>query len=174
MNLAETHALLTLAATLDNRRFDDAAVVAWQEILADQPFDDCRTAVINHFRDSTEYLMPVHVVRGAEQIDQDRLRAARRAERLQAMAELEAARPVQELRDRSAEIAELLRRLRDSLPPVDPVKFRRAEVLAWERQQRTAANAEPNPHYDPTVWAETILAEHETATALTTHHEDPE
>lgn len=69
MNLAETHALLTLiSGAFDNRRFDDATVIAWQPIFADLPFDDCRAAVSRHFAESNDYLMPAHIRRLAKNI----------------------------------------------------------------------------------------------------------
>lgn len=146
MNLAETHALLTLIATLDRRRFDDPTVIAWQEILAEQPFDDCRTAVINHFRENTDYLMPVHVTRGAEQIDHDRRRKAREAAEHRCLIALESD-PTR--RDRSADIQALITQLRAALPPGNPDKLRRTEWLQADR--RRTRRAEPNPHYDPAV-----------------------
>jgi len=150
VNLAETHALLTLAATLDNRRFDDAAVVAWQEILADQPFDDCRTAVIRHFASTTDYLLPAHVIRGATELDRERRRQHREARERDGQRALEAD-PTR--RDRSAEVRALIAELRDSLPEGDPDKLRRAEWLEADRRRERLAKAEPNPHYDPTVLA---------------------
>lgn len=61
MNLADTHALLTFIAVYDNRKFDDATVVAWQPIFANLALEDCRAAAVRHFGSSTEYLMPAHI-----------------------------------------------------------------------------------------------------------------
>lgn len=153
MNLAETHALLTLAATLDNRRFDDATVVAWQEILADQPFDDCRTAVIRHFASTTDYLLPAHVIRGAAEIDRERRRVYREARERESQLALEAD-PTR--RDRSDEVRALIAELRDALPDGDPDKLRRPEWLEADRRRERTATAEPNPHYDPLVQAQAL------------------
>jgi hypothetical protein len=54
VNLAETHDLLTLIAVYDNRRFDDATVLAWREVLADCAFEGCRVAVVKHYGSSTD------------------------------------------------------------------------------------------------------------------------
>lgn len=143
MNLAETNDLLTLIATYDNRRFDDATVVAWQPILANLRFDDCRAAVVEHFATSEKYLMPVHVRLGA------RDRARRRHEienRLAIRAELEDP----SRGDRSEATRELIRRLRDSLPDGDPDKLHRPEWVQHEKR-RKRGKAEPNPGYDPTA-----------------------
>jgi hypothetical protein len=150
MNLVETHDLLTLAAQYDNRRFDDAVTVAWQELLADLPFDYCRLALLRHFGTTEAYLMPVHVRRGVEEIDRERRRAAREAAEWRAL-ERQQADPTR--RDRSAEVTQLIQQVRDRLPAVDETKFRRREVVEWERQAARAARAEPNPHYDPAARA---------------------
>ncbi len=146
MNIAETHDLLTFIAVFDNRRFDDATVLAWHPIFADVPFDDCRTAVTQHFATSSDYLLPVHIRRGADDLDRERRRIRREAgERL--AIESEASDPTRY--DRSEEVTALIGQLRTMLPESDPAKVRRAEWLEVERARDRAARAEPNPHYDP-------------------------
>lgn len=144
MNLVETHDLLTLAAKYDNRRFDDATVMAWQEVLADLPFDDCRTAVVSHVATSAEYLMPVHVVQGAAEIDRIRRRRLREIREAQERLELEAAPRT----DRSKEIAAAIR---DMLPAGNPDALRRAEWLDSDKRRDRLTEANANPDYDPTV-----------------------
>jgi hypothetical protein len=149
MNLAEVNDLLTLAATLDNRRFDDATVYAWHEILGDLPFVDCRAAIFAHFAEQSDYLMPVHIRRLA--LEAERMR--RRTERLaieQAEAE-QLAISATTTEDRSEQVKALIADLRDTLPPVDPMKFRRTEWVEVERHRERATRAEPNPLYDPSV-----------------------
>jgi hypothetical protein len=150
VNLVETHDLLTLVAKYDNRRFDDATVVAWREVLADLPFDDCRSAAVRHFTESDAYLMPVHVVRGANELDRDRRRRAREAAEYREYLALEAD-PTR--RDRSDEVRALIAELRVALPDGGPDKLRRSEWLEADRRRERAASAEPNPHYDPAVLA---------------------
>lgn len=146
MNHAETHDVLRLAASFDNRRFDDVAVIAWQAALDDIPFADGRAALLDHFRESAEYLMPVHIRRGALYIDRERRRAEReRSERL--ALEAEASEPTRY--DRSDETRALIAALRDSLPEGDPDKLRRPEWLEHDKRRDRERNAVPNPHYDP-------------------------
>lgn len=148
MNLAETHDLLTLIAAYDNRRFDDATVFAWHEVLATERFGDCRAAVVEHFGSNEAYLMPVHVKLGAAEVDRDRRRAEREAREQRAI-EAERADPTRQ--DRSAEVYELLAELRARLPQGDPDKLRYGHKhwrLAAEHARRFPV-AEPNPDYDP-------------------------
>lgn len=149
MNLAETSDLLTFVASYDNRRFDDASVLAWHAVVGGFPFTDCRAAVVEHFSASDAYLMPVHVRRGAMEVDRERRRLAREQREAFERLAIEAD-PTR--RDRSAEVRALIAELRDSLPDGDPDKLRRPEVLEWERR-RAREDGEPNPAYDPTVHA---------------------
>lgn len=72
MNRAETHDLLTFIAIYDNRRTDDAVVLAWHAIISDLSPEDCRAAVMNHFATSDAYLKPVHVRQGVVAIRNER------------------------------------------------------------------------------------------------------
>ncbi len=157
MNRAETHDLLALIAAYDNRRFDDATVLAWHPILEDNRFEDCRHAVVAHFATSDAYLMPVHVRRGADEADRERRRIERERQTARAI-EAQMADPTR--RDRSENVRRLIAQLRDSLPDGDPDKLRRPEWLEHDRRRERLATAEPNPHYDPV----TALAPEVTAT----------
>lgn len=64
MNLTETAKLLTMCAAFDQRTIGEADVAAWQATLDDLRFEDCREAVIAHFRNSASRIMP-HDVRVA-------------------------------------------------------------------------------------------------------------
>lgn len=63
MTPAEAQVLLGMASTFDNRKVDPTgdAARAWAAALDGLPFDDCRLAIIEHFKTSTEYLMPVMI-----------------------------------------------------------------------------------------------------------------
>lgn len=149
MNLQETHALLTYVAAVDNRRFGDDTVIAWQGILADLDAVDCTEAVRRHFATCPDYLMPVHVVRGADEVRRERIRAVRlEAEQRQALT----AAPAVATEDRSEEVVALIAELRDKLPPVDERKVRRVEVVEWDRKRRRRLVA--NPHYNPPATSE--------------------
>lgn len=75
MTPAEAQTLLSMAAAFDNRKPDPDAAKAWAAALDGLPFDDCRLALIEHYKSSTEWLMPA-VVRTAVR----RVRAKRIAE----------------------------------------------------------------------------------------------
>lgn len=70
MNLVETDQLLTVIQNITGRKepADDAMVIIWQEILADLDYADCVKAVAAHFRESTDYLLPAHIVAGVRAI----------------------------------------------------------------------------------------------------------
>ena len=61
MTPAEAQVLLSMAAAFDNRKPDPDAAKAWAAALDDVRFEDARLALIQHFKTSTEYLMPVMI-----------------------------------------------------------------------------------------------------------------
>jgi hypothetical protein len=72
MTPAEAAALLTIAAAYDNRKPDEDQARAWAMILADLRFEDCRDAVLRHYRKSREWLMPAEVIEGVREIRSER------------------------------------------------------------------------------------------------------
>lgn len=171
MNVEEIGRLLAKVAGYDNRTVGDANILAWHEALSDVDYRDALEAVAVHFRGSTDYLMPVHVRRGAETIDRDRRRAEREhAEAEQALESAEARRlTAAELSHAAALIAEL----REKLPPGEPAKLRGEHWLAVHARGQlrdgtrlakppTAPDV-PNPYFDPAAaarLAELNAAEH--------------
>lgn len=162
MNIRETARLLGLAASFDNRNITDNAVVAWQAALADVDFTDAQAAVVRHFRDSTDYLMPAHVRRGAEDVARERRRAER--ERLEADAAYD--RAIEARKFDAGDIrrgAAVLAQLREQLPPGEPRKLRGTHWLATHSRGQLrdgtrphttpTAPAVPNPYYDPAAAA---------------------
>jgi len=61
MNRAEAATLLAITASFDRRTVGDADVIAWAAALELFPFAECRDAVVEHYTNSTEWLMPAHV-----------------------------------------------------------------------------------------------------------------
>jgi hypothetical protein len=61
MTRAEVATLLTLAAARDRRTIGQADVAAWFEDLGDLNYADAREALGDHFRESTDWLMPAHI-----------------------------------------------------------------------------------------------------------------
>lgn len=76
MSTDEVIDLLTLMASYDRRKVGEADVAAWYAAMGDLAFSDSRDAVIAHYRDSTEWIMPAHVRRRVAATRQARLDAA--------------------------------------------------------------------------------------------------
>lgn len=73
MKPTEAAALLTIAAAFDNRKPDADAAKAWALALADYRFEDAREAVVAHYREGTDWIMPSHVVTRVKRIRAKRL-----------------------------------------------------------------------------------------------------
>jgi hypothetical protein len=73
MKATEAAALLTIAAAYDNRRPDADQAKAWAMALDDLRFEDCRTVIVEHYRKSRDWLMPVDVIQGVKRLRSDRL-----------------------------------------------------------------------------------------------------
>lgn len=131
MTPAETAKLLALIRRYDNRRIDDATVVAWHKILDDLEHTDCVSAVLEHFRKSATYLMPFHVRSGA--LSAVKARAAQRARaQLEAKLAIEAAEAGDRgVHDRSEEVHNALTELAKRLGPGRPDRMRRVET--WKK-----------------------------------------
>lgn len=72
MNPRECSELLTYASIIDNRTVAPETVNAWWEIVGHLDVNLARQAIIQHRRESTEYLMPAHVIRGARRLSDAR------------------------------------------------------------------------------------------------------
>lgn len=59
----EVAALLRYVASTDGRNLTDLSVASWLDLLAEVPSDVARRAVRQHYAQSDERLMPVHVHR---------------------------------------------------------------------------------------------------------------
>lgn len=68
--------LLTLAGTYDYRKVGDADVEAWYLAVGDLDLEEAKAAVVRHYRESTDRLMPAHVRVGVKAIRDERRRAA--------------------------------------------------------------------------------------------------
>lgn len=73
MTPAEAAALLAVAAAFDNRKPDADAATAWAAALDDLRFEDCRDAIVAHYRESNEWLMPSSVRTEVRRIRHQRL-----------------------------------------------------------------------------------------------------
>lgn len=71
MNRPELTVLLARIQVLDNRQVDELTLQAWEPLVADIEYQAAVDAVNAHFRESTAYLLPAHIIA--------RVRAARAA-----------------------------------------------------------------------------------------------
>lgn len=62
MDRGEIAKLLTQASLVDNRRISEAHVEQWWRILNGCSFAEAEHAIVEHFRTSSEYLQPRHVM----------------------------------------------------------------------------------------------------------------
>jgi hypothetical protein len=61
MTPADTAELLVLAAAFDRRTIGEADVAAWHAALGDLEPSDVKAAIIAHYQDTSDWLMPSHV-----------------------------------------------------------------------------------------------------------------
>jgi hypothetical protein len=74
MTRSEIALLLGACAARDQRTIGETDVLAWHEDIGDLDFEDARAAVSQHYRESTERIMPAHI-RRLVRIIRDRRRA---------------------------------------------------------------------------------------------------
>lgn len=82
LNKAEVAKVLTRASAIDNRVVTEESVTAWFELLAGVEYELAVEAVNDHFKRSTEYLLPAHVIGGARIARDRRERDERRTRAL--------------------------------------------------------------------------------------------
>jgi hypothetical protein len=63
MNAEQAGRVLAKCASYDRRKIGDADVIAWFQVLGDLAYDDCIAAVIAHYGDTTDWIMPAHIRR---------------------------------------------------------------------------------------------------------------
>lgn len=69
MNRGELTMLLARIQVLDNRQVDELTLQAWEPLLEGVAYAEAVAAVNAHFRESTDYLLPAHVVRRAREMN---------------------------------------------------------------------------------------------------------
>jgi hypothetical protein len=72
MTPRECSELLTYASIIDNRTVAPETVNAWMEIVGHLDVTLARQAIIQHRRESTDYLLPAHVVKNARRAQEAR------------------------------------------------------------------------------------------------------
>lgn len=101
MNLNEAKALLDQISATDGRRVLEAMPAAWLRILGRFSYLDCQAAIEKHFEESTEWLMPAHIVQAVKAKRSQRLQAigpvnVNRYERLDAAEEVQTIREIKQ------------------------------------------------------------------------------
>ena len=86
MNRSHTALVLTKIAALDNRRLDDPhgaetpILDAWHELIGHLRYEDCIQAVTEHRRESTDWLLPAHIITRVKAIRAARISAVAEAD----------------------------------------------------------------------------------------------
>ena len=68
MNIEDTSKVLAMIALLENRKFTDEQIAAWQLILRDIDFQHASQAVTKYYQNQTEQIKPAHIYRLAKDI----------------------------------------------------------------------------------------------------------
>jgi hypothetical protein len=76
MNATEVSKVLARMALYDNRKVGDLDVIAWLDVIGDLPFADAEQAVITHYQESRERIMPADVRQRVKAVRAERLRVA--------------------------------------------------------------------------------------------------
>lgn len=61
MNAEQAGQVLAKCASYDRRKTGDAETIAWYQVLGDLAYDDCIAAVVAHYRETTDWIMPAHI-----------------------------------------------------------------------------------------------------------------
>jgi hypothetical protein len=77
MNLQEAFQLLTLASARDGRTVDKEVAIVWADDLAHVNLTDAVEAARMHYRETTTWLMPGHVIANVKKIHESEARRAR-------------------------------------------------------------------------------------------------
>ena len=134
MNPAEAQVLLSMAAAFDNRKPDPDAARAWAAALDGLRFEDCRDALIEHYKTSTDYLMPVLIRTAVRRIRSKRIAEVGDLIPPPGLSELEQR---QWLRDAKRRIGDGETFTPPQLPPANPRRLRELLTAATPTPEET-------------------------------------
>ncbi len=80
MTQTEVYELLVLASVVDNRIVTEATARVWHQAIGHLERQVAVEAMYDHFRKSTDYLLPGHITAGVRRVYERRDREARRAQ----------------------------------------------------------------------------------------------
>lgn len=63
MNISETANVLAKIQVFDNRRVDEATILAWHEVLAEFDYQKALNAVTEFYREDRKWIMPADIVK---------------------------------------------------------------------------------------------------------------
>lgn len=78
MNPAQVATLLAYISSIDGRHTSTLMAEAWSDLIGGLDFEDAKAAVRDHYRDSTEWLKPGHIIAGVKRIRSQRIREVER------------------------------------------------------------------------------------------------
>lgn len=146
MTRSEIAKILALAAARDRRTVGRADVAAWTTDLAGITYDEAEEAVSRHFRETTDWLMPAHIIAHVKDIRAEAMR--RRPHEVRALPsrwepdEQRAARAKAGHELCMAVIGEAAATAEIDLDPHDPVRNR---ALKRARAERRATTHQEHP-----------------------------
>jgi hypothetical protein len=76
MNAEQAGQVLAKCASYDRRKTGDADTIAWYQVLGDLAYDDCIAAVIAHYGETTDWIMPAHIRNRVKEIRKQRIQDA--------------------------------------------------------------------------------------------------
>jgi hypothetical protein len=101
----QTKTILAKAALLDNRTVDLAVIKAWHEVVGHLDYRDAMAGLDAHRAESTDYLMPAHLIaqarkaRRLREVHESRQRAITVAQEREALGQWATPIEVEELRN---------------------------------------------------------------------------
>ena len=131
MTPAEAQVLLSMASAFDNRKPDADAARAWSAALDGLRFEDCRDALIEHYKTSTDYLMPVLIRTAVRRIRSKRIAEVGDLIPPPGLSELETR---QWLRDARRRIGDGETFTPPQLPPANPPRLRALLSRATQKE----------------------------------------
>jgi len=72
LNIEETSKVLAMIALIENRKFTDEQIAAWQVLLKDIDSAHASEAVVKYYQTNTEQIKPAHVYRLAKEVKVER------------------------------------------------------------------------------------------------------
>jgi hypothetical protein len=76
MSAEEMGRVLAKCASYDRRKVGEAEIIAWLQVLGDLRYDDCLTAVIAHYGETSDWIMPAHIRNRVKEIRKQRVHDA--------------------------------------------------------------------------------------------------